>query len=71
MKTDFRVHQASCGMDGRGGGDFFLGKATPERPQIGFGMKSSYFSIESFQPHYAPEVGSACNKNEYQESSWR
>jgi hypothetical protein len=24
----------------------------------------------SFQPHYGPEVDSASNRNEYQESSW-
>jgi hypothetical protein len=26
--------------------------------------------ISSFQPHYVPGIDSACNRNEYQESSW-
>jgi hypothetical protein len=28
------------------------------------------WNFSSFQPHYGPEVDSASNRNEYQESSW-
>jgi hypothetical protein len=41
----------------------------PGRSRVRFPMRSLYFSVD-LQPHYGPEVDSASNRNEYQESSW-
>jgi hypothetical protein len=39
----------------------------------GFDFRWDYWNfklIYSFQPYYGPRIDSACNRNEYQESSW-
>jgi hypothetical protein len=42
-----------------------------DRSRVEFLMRSLDFSIDlSFQPNYGPDVDSASNRNEYQESSW-
>jgi hypothetical protein len=42
------------------------------RSRVRFQIRSLNFSIELIlPPHYGPGVGSASNRNEYQESSWR
>jgi hypothetical protein len=40
------------------------------RSRVRFPMRSMDFSIDLILPHYGPGVGSASNRNEYQESSW-
>jgi hypothetical protein len=46
-------------------------KATRSRFDSRWGQ-CSFFQINlSFEPHYGPGVGSASNRSEYQQSSWR
>jgi hypothetical protein len=40
------------------------------RVQIPMRLLDFSFDLKPFQPHYGLGVGSASNRNEYQESSW-
>jgi hypothetical protein len=43
---------------------------TTDRSRVPFPMWSLDFLIDLIQLHYGPEVDSASNRNEYQESPW-